>query len=149
MREQRRIILIGRTFAGKTTLCQYLNKEDLVYHKTQTVQVINNSMIDTPGEYLERTNFRGALMVSSTDADVVVLVQDATEPGTMFPPAYGSSFAKPVVGIVTKCDMADEIQIQQARDYLSMAGAKHIFNTSSVTGTGFHEFLDYLKGDCL
>ena len=48
----KRIILIGRSMAGKTTLCQYIRHEDLKYHKTQTVQVINGKMIDTPGEYL-------------------------------------------------------------------------------------------------
>ena len=51
---KKRIILIGRSAAGKTTLCQRINHEDLTYHKTQTVQVINQTMIDTPGEYLER-----------------------------------------------------------------------------------------------
>lgn len=35
--------------AGKTTLCQVLYHEELKYHKTQTVQLINDSMIDTPG----------------------------------------------------------------------------------------------------
>ena len=52
--KKKRIILIGRSTAGKTTLCQRINNEELHYYKTQTVQVINKNMIDTPGEYLER-----------------------------------------------------------------------------------------------
>ena len=92
--KRKRIILIGRSTAGKTTLCQRINHEDLAYHKTQTVQIVNQTMIDTPGEYLERRYFRGALMVTATDADFIVLVQDATENGTMFPPAYNTQFAK-------------------------------------------------------
>ncbi|MCI6174914.1 MAG: EutP/PduV family microcompartment system protein, partial [Clostridiales bacterium] len=60
-RKRKRIILIGRSTAGKTTLCQRLNHEELNYCKTQTVQIINRNMIDTPGEYLERRGFRGAL----------------------------------------------------------------------------------------
>ena len=79
--KRKRIILIGRSTAGKTTLCQRINHEDLAYHKTQTVQIVNQTMIDTPGEYLERRYFRGALMVTATDADFIVLVQDATENG--------------------------------------------------------------------
>ena len=50
MERKKRIILIGRSAAGKTTLCQRINNEELKYHKTQTVQVINQCMIDTPGE---------------------------------------------------------------------------------------------------
>ena len=54
-KKQKRIILIGHSAAGKTTLCQYFSHQALQYHKTQTVQIINQNMIDTPGEYIERT----------------------------------------------------------------------------------------------
>ena len=63
--KMKRVILIGRSMAGKTTLCQYISRQDLKYNKTQTVEVVNGTMIDTPGEYLERTNLRGALTVLS------------------------------------------------------------------------------------
>ena len=45
MERKRRIILIGRSTAGKTTLCQRINHEELQYHKTQTVQIVNQSMM--------------------------------------------------------------------------------------------------------
>ena len=140
----KRIILIGRSTAGKTTLCQYINHEDLSYHKTQTVQVINDTIIDTPGEYLERRGFRGALMVTSADADVIVFLQDATENGTMFPPSYHSTFSKPTVGVVTKKDIASPHQIELAVKYLEMAGAQTIFVISSVTGEGVDALLTHL-----
>ena len=133
-----------RAAAGKTTLCQRINQEDLIYHKPQTVQVINQTMIDTPGEYLERRYFRGALMVTATDADVVLLVQDATEEGTMFPPAYNTQFAKPTLGVVTKSDIAAPEQVEHAKRYLRMAGAEKLFVTSSVSGEGVEELLRFL-----
>ncbi len=142
-----RIILIGRSGAGKTTLCQYINNEDLKYHKTQTVQVINQSMIDTPGEYLERAYLRGALMVSSVDADLLLLIQDASEEGSMFPPAFASSFAKPTIGVVTKSDLANKKQIENAKKHLITAGAEKIFVTSSVCGKGFKPLLAHLNLD--
>ena len=138
------IILIGRSTAGKTTLCQRINHEELQYHKTQTVQIVNQSMIDTPGEYLERRYFRGALMVTAADADTIVLVQDATEKGSMFPPAYSSMFAKPCVGVVTKSDLASEHEISNARQYLKAAGAGEIFVVSSVTGEGVEALVRHL-----
>ena len=137
MERKRRIILIGRSTAGKTTLCQRINHEELQYHKTQTVQIVNQSMIDTPGEYLERRYFRG-------DADTIVLVQDATEKGSMFPPAYSSMFAKPCVGVVTKSDLASEHEISNARQYLKAAGAGEIFVVSSVTGEGVEALVRHL-----
>ncbi len=144
-KRKQRMMLIGRSAAGKTTLCQCINHEDLRYHKTQTVQIINKNMIDTPGEYLERFSMRGALIVTSTDADIIVLVQDATEAGTMFPPYFSTMFVKPVVGVVTKCDLADEKQIEQARKYLNSAGAKEIYCVSSVTGQGVDQLVERLQ----
>ena len=127
MERKRRIILIGRSTAGKTTLCQRINHEELQYHKTQTVQIVNQSMIDTPGEYLERRYFRGALMVTAADADTIVLVQDATEKGSM-----------------TKSDLASEHEISNARQYLKAAGAGEIFVVSSVTGEGVEALVRHL-----
>ena len=145
--EKKTIILIGRSAAGKTTLCQFISNEALKYHKTQTVQVRNETMIDTPGEYLERRSMRGALQVTSADADVIVFVQDAREDGSMFPPSYASSFSKPVIGVVTKSDVANEKQIDRAQKYLKLAGAAEVFVTSSFEGTGFEGFLKYLNYD--
>ncbi len=139
-----RVILIGKSTAGKTTLCQRINQEELKYHKTQTVQIINNNMIDTPGEYLERSGFRGALAVASVDADMILMVQDATETTTMFPPMFNSMFTKPCVGIVTKADLATEEQIERAKTYLKNAGAGSLYVTSAVTGEGVDELVKQL-----
>ncbi|MFV0518236.1 MAG: EutP/PduV family microcompartment system protein [Aminipila sp.] len=141
--KNKRVILIGRSTAGKTTLCQYINKEEIRYYKTQTVQLINDQMIDTPGEYLERRFLRGALTVSAADADIIMLVQDATEDGSMFPPGYASMYCKPAVGVVTKSDIASEKQIEQAKKSLILAGAEEIFVTSSMLGTGFENLTKY------
>lgn len=140
-----RIILIGRSMAGKTTLTQYLTGQSLDYQKTQTVQVVDQTMIDTPGEYLERRYFRGALMVSAADAEVIVFVQQATERGTMFPPGYSSNFPKPCVGVVTKADLATPEEIEEAKKYLEMAGATKVFVTSSTLGTGFEGLIEHIE----
>ena len=48
----RKIVLMGRSGAGKTTLTQALRGEKLTYHKTQYVN-FQGALIDTPGEYVE------------------------------------------------------------------------------------------------
>ena len=143
---KKRVMLIGRSGSGKTTLCQYLNNEALRYRKTQTVEIVNGAMIDTPGEYLERRNLQRALLVTSADAELIVLVQDATEQGTMFPPAFTSVFAKPSVGVVTKCDLAKPEQIERAKKYLEMAGAEKVVATSSMSGEGMPALTELLEG---
>ena len=48
----KKIMLVGRSGAGKTTLTQAMKGKKITYHKTQ---YINNYdvIIDTPGEYAE------------------------------------------------------------------------------------------------
>lgn len=145
MNNRKKIMLIGRVASGKTTFCQHINQEDLIYHKTQTIQIVNDYIIDTPGEYLERVRMRSALTVASVDADIIILFQDATEDGTMFSPAYATQFAKTVIGIVTKEDIATKTQVEDAINFLKMAGAEKTFVISSIKGTGFSELFDYLS----
>jgi ethanolamine utilization protein EutP len=137
----KRLLLIGRTMCGKTTLTQRILKEDIVYHKTQTMNLAGKFIYDTPGEYLERKAYRAALTVASADADIMVFMQDATEDGTYFPPMYSALFGKPVIGLVTKCDIATEKQIDMAKMSLRLAGVKKIFIISSITGEGVADFV--------
>ena len=139
----KKIILIGRSECGKTTLTQALRGETVTYHKTQYVNRFD-VIIDTPGEYLQRRYFRGALMVTSVEADIILFVQDATEDTTWFPPSYNTQFGKPALGIVTKADIATPEQIETAKHFLTVAGASKLFVTSSVSGEGVDELLKYL-----
>ena len=101
--------------------------------------------MDTPGEFLERAQMRGALMTTSADAQIIGLVQSATEERNMFSPCYAGSFAKEVIGIVTKIDLADEKQIEDAENKLRIAGAAKLFRVSSYTKEGLQALLDYLE----
>ena len=139
-----RILLIGSSAAGKTSLCQSILNQPLQYQKTQTVTLLDGTFIDTPGEFLDSPQFRGALSIAAADANLIVLVQDATEKETMFWPSYTTMFPKPVVGIVTKSDMATEKQIALAKKYLIMAGARKLFVVSSTERTGLDAFLEYI-----
>jgi len=114
------IILIGKTGSGKTTLIQSIEKQQLSYHKTQTICRYSN-FLDTPGEYLEHRNYYKALLVSSYDVDVIGLVQDCNAEDNWFPPMFASAFAKETIGIITKTDIAkNKNQIQAAQSCWKM-----------------------------
>lgn len=143
----KKIMVIGKTQAGKTSLCQVLNRENMRYCKTQALEIIGGNMVDTPGEYLERPGRKGALHVTAADVDMIFFVQSATDMDTMFPPGYTSSFHKPCIGIVTKADLADEKEIERAKAFLKMAGTEEILVTSSVEGTGLEKLFHILEQD--
>lgn len=141
----KRVILIGSVGAGKTTISQVLMNQELLYRKTQMIEVINSTIIDTPGEYVDRAQMRGALIISAVDADVICLVQSATDEQSMIPPGYAGAFAKPVIGIVTKMDLADEKQVESAINKLKNAGVEQYFMVSCCTKEGFEQLLKYLE----
>jgi ethanolamine utilization protein EutP len=87
------------------------------------------------------------LMVTSVDADVIGLVQDCTKEESYFPPAFATMFAKPVIGIVTKVELAQvDENITRAREYLQAAGVERIFEVSSMENVGLTELQGYLEG---
>ena len=78
-----KIMLIGPSAAGKTTLIQRLIDEEIKYDKTQAVEYIGN-FIDTPGEYMQQRGYWGSLTITSHDADIIGLVQDSSSEDCWF-----------------------------------------------------------------
>ena len=141
----RKIIFIGRSEAGKTTLTQALKGEHITYQKTQYV---NNYdvIIDTPGEYAETKTLGGALAVYSYEADVVGLLLSATEPYSLYPPNITTLCNREVIGIITKIDHP-QANVHQAEEWLRLAGCEKIFHVSAYTGDGIPELLEFLSED--
>ena len=73
----KKIILIGSTACGKTTILQRINGLEQKYKKTQSIEVYNET-IDTPGEYLENRGLLKSLLVTALEAELVFFVQDAS-----------------------------------------------------------------------
>ena len=139
----RKILLIGRTGSGKTTLTQALKGEKLDYHKTQYIN-FQGALIDTPGEYIETKHLGYAIALYAYEADVVGLLLSATEPFSLYPPNVTGMVNREVVGIVTKTD-DENGNPERAANWLRLTGCKKIFYVSSVSGDGVAEILEYLK----
>ena len=140
----KKILLAGHVACGKTTLCQCLNGMEMKYKKTQAVEVIHET-IDTPGEYVERRSLFRALVVTASEVDQVLFVQDASQDRFMFAPGQAAAFPIPVAGVVSKADLAGPKQISQAAELLEMAGASPIFVVSAHTGQGIAELKEFLE----
>ena len=141
----KKIILIGRVAAGKTTLTQALLGEDIHYAKTQSIRYLD-TVIDTPGEYTELRQTSGALALYAYEADVVGLVLSANEPYSIFSPCLTSMVNREVVGIVTGIDKPDA-RPDLAESWLRLAGCERVFHVSSYTGEGIDEIYAFLSDD--
>ncbi|MGL5973392.1 MAG: EutP/PduV family microcompartment system protein [Oscillospiraceae bacterium] len=140
----KKIMLIGKQSAGKTTLCQRLNGDNLEYKKTQAIEIVGDTMIDTPGEYVEKNNLIRALMVTSVEADVIIFVIDAREKDSMFSPGLATMFNKYSVGVITKCDTAEKKEIEFSRELLKLASVDEIIEVSLLDNDGINNLKNIL-----
>ena len=139
----KKIVLMGRSEAGKTTLTQALKGEKIRYHKTQYVNYFD-VIIDTPGEYAQTKNLGYALALYSYEADVVGLLMSATEPYSLYPPNITCMVNREVVGIVTQIN-EPKADPERAARWLRLSGCKKIFYVDSTVGTGVPDILSYLR----
>ena len=139
------MFLMGRSEAGKTSLIQAMNGEDLHYLKTQYTN-LDEDTIDTPGEYAESKHFSVGLACFSFEADVVGLVQAADEPFNLFGCCLHTFILRPLIGIITKTDSA-YANVPMIRQWMENAGCDRIFEVNNKTREGIEELMAYLKDD--
>ena len=138
----RRLLLVGRSEAGKTTLMQRLQNRPLHYQKTQVVYA-GQTVIDTPGEYCQTAEYGRAIALYAYEADVVGLVVSADEPYLLFSPGIASLVNREVIGIVTGTDKPDARPALCA-SWLKLAGCRRIFFVCSLSGEGVEDLRAYL-----
>ena len=165
----RRILLIGRSGCGKTSLILRVHEitggldssinllTDAEMSKTKQAEVVTDlkaanktqaavyhpDFIDVPGEYLEVRSLYRALIMLTCEACGIALVQAANDDESLFPTGLARTFDKPVIGIVTKTDVISS-DTDRAEIILHDAGAKKVFFTSSLTNTGIDELTKHL-----
>lgn len=139
----KKLILMGRSGAGKTTLIQALSEKELSYRKTQGIEY-DGFMIDTPGEYAENATLGRALALYTYEADVVGLLLSATEDYSLYPPCVTSQCNREVIGIVTKID-AKGANPERAEAWLRLAGCKTVYRVSSRTKEGLNDIISHIS----
>lgn len=120
-----RMMLVGRTGSGKTTLAQRINGLDINYKKTQMI-LFDKNIVDTPGEYIENKFYYKALTVTANDVNIIAFVQSALDEETFFPPKFSTMFTgKIIIGIITKKDL--QFDCSNAESFLRCAGVEEIY----------------------
>ena len=142
----KKVIFIGKSGCGKTSLCQRLQGEEIRYKKTQFIDLYVDS-IDTPGEYLENRNYYSALITTAAEANMIALVQECGDTISMMPPGFAGTFGREVIGIITKTDIGEcEDSIDIIEEQLRVAGVSRVFKVSAYSTEGIEEFKRYVDG---
>lgn len=142
---KKRIMVIGPTEVGKSTLVNVLNDTDKPLRKTQDVIYGENTM-DTPGSYIENASMYRYLIATAQTASHVLLLINAFNPIDVYPPRFAQTFTCPVIGVVTKIDLAPE-NLSLCRQQLQHIGVSEpYFWISLKNNTGVKALKSYLLG---
>jgi ethanolamine utilization protein EutP len=140
---RKRIMVIGPTNCGKTTLVNELNNITGTPRKTQDI-IYGKNTIDVPGAYIENSWMYQHLIAASQDASQVLVMLDQSKCAEVYSPGFAKIFRCPVIGIISKCDLTpenEEICIKQ----LKRIGVKEpYYRISCQNGTGISELKSYL-----
>lgn len=139
----KKIMLIGATGAGKTTLKLALADSEEAAVKTQAI-VFDDCAIDTPGEYMENPRLYRAILSTAVEAEIILFVQDATKERTVFPPGFAQAFSAMSIGVITKIDCEDARCEKAERFFKELNLKGPIFRVSSVTHQGIRQLQKYL-----
>ncbi|WP_298703223.1 EutP/PduV family microcompartment system protein [uncultured Veillonella sp.] len=138
-----KIIIIGPRQSGKTTLAHVIEENEAPLKATSDIRYGEYTM-DMPSGYLESPWMYDCLIASNQDASVVFFLIDPLKDKQEYPPSFSKSFHGRLCGIITKCDLASEAQIQNAYDALRWIGiTSPIIEWSSVTEEGKDNILAY------
>lgn len=134
---------IGMKGSGKESLLQQLHPDVFVSHAPQSLMRYGD-IIDSPAEYMENPWYFSALLITSYDVDLVVLVHRASESYNPYPCQFAAAFNRKTIGVVVD-DSQDKMKdvltgsrgaIHRAKSYLLYAGASEVY-------VGLDELLDH------
>ena len=139
-----KIMLIGPSAAGKTTLIQRLIDEEIKYDKTQAVEYIGN-FIDTPGEYFNHPRWYHALITTLQDVDMLIYVHGANDPESRLPAGLlDIGVSKRQIAVISKTDMPDADVAATRKLLLETGFEEPIFELNSHDPQSVQQLVDYL-----
>jgi len=145
---KKRIMVIGPSRCGKTTLVNALNNYDGPLKRTPDM-IYGKNTIDVPGSYIENSWMYKHVIAAAQDASHVLILVDQSNCNEIYSHGFAKSFRCPVIGVITKCDLIPENEEKCLRQLKNIGVSEPYFNISFPMGTGIDALKKYLfeKGE--
>jgi ethanolamine utilization protein EutP len=140
---RKRVMVIGPTNSGKTTLVNVLNDYDGKLRKTQDI-IYGKNTIDVPGSYIENTWMYKHIIAAAQDASHVLILVDQSRCVNVYSPGFARSFRCPVIGVITKIDLMTENEDLCFRQLREIGVPEPYYKISVTSGTGIGALKEYL-----
>jgi ethanolamine utilization protein EutP len=145
---KKRIMVIGPSRCGKTTLVNVLNDYDGPLKRTQDL-IYGKNTIDVPGSYIENAWMYKHIIAAAQDASYVIILIDQSKCTEIYPHGFAKSFTSKVIGVITKSDLMPENEEKCLRQLKKIGVVEPYFHISFSMGTGIDALKKYLfeKGE--
>lgn len=140
---KKRIMVIGPTKCGKTTLINILNDYDGPLRKTQDI-IYGKNTIDVPGSYIENPWMYKHLIAAAQDASHVLILVDQSSCSNVYSPGFAKAFRCPVIGVITKIDLMVENEGLCLRQLKQIGIPEPYYKISVPSGAGIVDLKEYL-----
>ncbi len=138
-------VLVGDVGSGKTALTLALLESEEPVLKTQAVVFHPSHVVDTPGEFVNRPAYYGALLSTIVDINTIVYLQPANSKAFSLPPGLLHVYPdKRVIGVVSKTDLPDADPQRACRVLADHNILPPYFLTSTATGEGVDALRSFL-----
>lgn len=140
---RKRIMIIGASRCGKTTLAHLLNEDERSVKRTQDI-IYGKHTIDIPSSYMENPWMYKHIIAAAQDASHVLLLVDQSNCTMVYPHGFAKVFQCPVIGVISKADLNPENEARCVQQ-LQMAGVTEpYYRLSAPNQIGFAELMQCL-----
>lgn len=140
---KKRIMVIGPTNCGKTTLVNALNDQEKPIRKTQNL-IYGKNTIDVPGAYLENSWMYKYIISAVQDASHVLILVDQSNCTNVYSPGFAKVFQCPVIGVITKIDLMPENEHHCIRQLQQIGVAEPYYKISAPNDCGISALKEIL-----
>ncbi|SKC88546.1 EutP/PduV family microcompartment system protein [Maledivibacter halophilus] len=143
--KRKRVMILGPGKSGKTSLANILNGVEGPAKRTPNM-VYGKYTLDVPGAYLESPWMHQHLIAAQQDAYCVIMISDPEQRKRSYAPGFANSFRIPLIGVITKVDIASKEHQEACEQELISAGIKPPFHyISLLEGTGIEKLIEQVK----
>lgn len=131
---KKRIMVIGSSGSGKTTIVNALNDYNGPLRRTPDL-IYGKNTIDVPGAYIENPwMYKHIIALAQNSASCIVILVDQSNCTEVYPHGFAKSFRCPVIGVVTKCDLMPENKEKCLGQLKDIGVVEPYFHISVKTG---------------